>query len=229
MMPTHTDLSKITLDAYDDGPAVLSVREVDVLVVELGAYQVFAVRGTEWTESLPPVLLNLSTRWRELGEWSTWTNTLDAFRDARVAPWPTQYGYIHKGFWVSTQAWADTYAQWFDLGRPTILTGHSKGAAEATVLALELFQRGHNIVELVNFGEPASLGGNPRRYLDTMPFPKTSYLNRGDWIRHAHTPFCNKTCADRTVLGIEKVPSAHSMALYHQRLSALERARRMHP
>lgn len=81
-------------------------------------------------------------------------------------------GRVHSGFWGSLQTILDPVQTWLGKVSPAhiVVTGHSLGAALATLLAARLEQ-----AELVNFGSPrvgdaefaASFAGRPvRRYVD---------------------------------------------------------------
>ena len=85
-------------------------------------------------------------------------------------------GNVHNGFWASLQAVLPRIQVWLDNVRPSrlIVTGHSLGAAQATLLAGI-----HGEAELVTFGSPrvgdakfaASFSGRKmERYVDCLDF-----------------------------------------------------------
>jgi hypothetical protein len=80
----------------------------------------------------------------------------DWLTDFRVGFCYTQFGRMHKGFWESSTS---VMAGLMKLDQraiiaPVILTGHSKGAAEAIICARRLAALGRPIQAVVTFGGP---------------------------------------------------------------------------
>ena len=72
--------------------------------------------------------------------------------DFRITLSYTAYGRVHSGFWRSAGSVTPRLLQLTP--EPVIITGHSKGAAEALICAIILAGAGWPIVRVVTFGGP---------------------------------------------------------------------------
>lgn len=76
----------------------------------------------------------------------------DWIRDARALAIPTRIGHVHDGFYAGMEhMWADCRAK---LRQPTIVGGHSLGAARAAVLTGLMKADGAEPAARIVFGEP---------------------------------------------------------------------------
>jgi hypothetical protein len=154
MISDH-DLALIAKRAYSE-PATLSIGDAHVLVVE-GADPdavVIAFRGTNPTK------------------------VYDILADVQAVPSrDPDMEWVHGGFLWDINCVFDrvltAIGTW-----PVILTGHSKGAGEATLMAARLRARGFEVRKLSVFGCPR-LGFKPLRDLVAM-IPGTSYRHGAD-------------------------------------------------
>jgi len=141
-------------DAYDDDKITFRKDGTEVLVRNTPEGQVYAFRGTSF----------------DMG---------DILSDMRAVPWwDSQLGWCHKGFLRGAQGvWP-----WFLNGdEPRYLTGHSKGGAEAVLVAAMLAFSGLPAAGLVTFGAPApSYGGHVKKLLKDTP--QQRYVNAVDCI-----------------------------------------------
>ena len=130
---TPLELAILSQRAYDVTPT-FSENGVEVVVTETDKELVFAFQGTG-------------------------RNGSDIARDLRGAPWrDPNLGWCHAGFLKGVRAvWPEIEARisWDSEGQTLIFTGHSKGAAEATIAAALAWQNPYNHgMELVTFGSP---------------------------------------------------------------------------
>lgn len=219
----HLDLARACLDAYQDGPEVLSSGEVDVLHRLAPEGLILAVRGTEASET--PFGVIKRGELHKLLKWQTWRNTNDIIRDLMFWPHETLHGGVHRGFYKSAHQWLRDYKKILSPSVPIYLTGHSLGAATAAQMALMLADS-HEVKSLVVFGEPASLTRESHDALAKAVPVRRSYVNSGidgrfDWITRAYTGLCGWTCSSRYVLHGDFAENYHPMRLYVERLSAL--------
>ncbi len=112
-------------------------------------------------------------------------STLDWINDGRAFPVEDpELGYCHAGFLSGVRrlmAETDIVGHIVSLraaGTPVWLTGHSKGAAEATLLAGFLTAWGNPPAGLVTFGSPRAGSARLAKLLD--PVPTWRYVSRGD-------------------------------------------------
>ncbi|NOX57128.1 MAG: lipase family protein [Planctomycetes bacterium] len=81
----------------------------------------------------------------------------DWLTDAWAVPEPTPWGVgaVHRGFHRSFRTvWPQVAEAVIPLDVPLYLTGHSKGAAEATICARYLVERGHPVAAVYTYGSP---------------------------------------------------------------------------
>lgn len=76
----------------------------------------------------------------------------DWIRDFRAAALPSRIGWVHDGFYAGMEhMWHDARSL---LKQPVIVTGHSLGAARASILTALMVSDGEPPAERVVFGEP---------------------------------------------------------------------------
>ncbi|GAA4087451.1 lipase family protein [Zhongshania borealis] len=178
-----------------------SISEVDVLMVDVGHAIHLAVRGTEIADLKP-------ASWSLRAVIGAALNLRDIFRDLRFYRMKTRRGRVHRGFYLSALRWVTTYNRVLP-NKPIYLSGHSKGAAEASHIAQMLAERGRTISQLVMFGEPASRSKTSRDYFQTLRIPTVSYINPRDWIKF--TPPWDHPTVPRTQLSGAR---GHSITTY---------------
>jgi predicted lipase len=125
-------------------------ERVHVYISMIDNMYVFAFEGT--------------TAWKGRGSFEEWM--IDA--DGIPVPSPDNaYGHVHQGFLEDVLSVRDPIAEYLaGLGWPPyLLTGHSKGASEATGMHAEMKRIGHPPVATRAF-EPARFGG--RKFRDYM-------------------------------------------------------------
>ena len=84
-----------------------------------------------------------------------------------------------------------------DKQTPLVITGHSLGGATATLAALDLKQKGYNVVSLTTFGCPRVGGSEFKAIYDKAGIPSYRYVNSYDMVpripkvafEHVGTPF----------------------------------------
>lgn len=194
----HAALVMLASEAYSSND-VLTTSEVDVLLTETPTTVILAVRGTEGSNLFP-----LDFSWGGLMNWK------DVFRDMRFYPMNTHHGRVHRGFRLSALRWYKAFKGELDFKREYVLTGHSKGAAEAVQLAMLMASHGHKVKQVTVFAEPASLFYRARKHYATLGIESTSYINRGDPIKW--TPPWAGPCVKRTKVAATK--RGHSMRNY---------------
>jgi triacylglycerol lipase len=96
-----------------------------------------------------------------------------------LSAWRTPFpkgGKVHTGFWTACQELRGPIEAWLDEVRPRrlVVTGHSLGAAMATLMAAL-----HEEAELVTFGCP--LVGN-RQFAESMRGPSVRYVDCTDMV-----------------------------------------------
>ena len=103
----------------------------------------------------------------------------DWVRDLRAGPMLTRIGHVHEGFHQGMeQAWTDIRGV---LKQPVIITGHSLGAARASILTALMIVDGTIPVARVVFGEPKPGFADHAKIVVSVP--GRSYRN-GDGIHH---------------------------------------------
>ena len=83
-------------------------------------------------------------------------NPVDWITDANFAPTSGVFGTsVHSGFREGLDdVWAEIVATVAAAGKPVVITGHSLGAALATLAAARLTDAGHQIAALHTYGQP---------------------------------------------------------------------------
>lgn len=109
----------------------------------------------------------------------------DVLIDVRAYPWPFgPLGWCHRGFAKAlVEAWKrELRATLFDLNplTPIHLTGHSEGAAEATLLAGMLVSHGRAPASLTTFGSPRVGSFALGRLILGAPVTVRRFVSRGD-------------------------------------------------
>ncbi len=109
----------------------------------------------------------------------------DIVADLRGLPWPDgDLGWCHSGFVKGARRlWPRIARVVLGTPRAVVLTGHSKGAAEATLAAALMTLAGKPPKELVTFGSPRVGMGRLGRILAGVPVAR--YVNGADCVpRH---------------------------------------------
>lgn len=89
-------------------------------------------------------------------------------------------GWVHSGFWWSIQKmWKAEKALLLD-GKPTLVQGHSKGAAEAALVAGLMVMNGNAPKGLLLFGAPRCAFANLGKILKGVKCVRP--VNRGDMV-----------------------------------------------
>lgn len=114
-------------------------------------YQVLSFRGTEG-DSIADWLQNL---------------------DVRKIGWIK--GKVHCGFEDEWESLRKRIQEKLCPRRPLLITGHSKGAAEATLAATELFLTGFNVAGLYTFGSPRVLDWEAAEYFNSLALAEKAY------------------------------------------------------
>jgi len=164
MKITSKKLAKYSLDAYSK--STISAGGTEMLIKNVGGFSIWALRGTEF----------------DFG---------DILDDIRVMPWWSKEtgGFVHKGFLSGVRAiWPHLPLAGFH-DKPVILTGHSKGGAEAILLGAML----------------TTLDMPPSR-IETFGAPRVGFSGLGEIIKDIP--------GERHRLGIDIVPTVpHSFPL----------------
>ena len=175
VFPTHKAMAELCAESYSRH--TFAVSEVEALMVDMSQYIVLVFCGTE-VDGIKPK----SLRWKDIK--ASISNVRDIFRDLRFYPMKTPTGRVHRGFYLSATRWVNEFLDELP-DKPIYLGGHSKGAAEAGLVAELLHAAGRTIKEVVLWGEPASRFGASREHYQNLCIPTNSYINKGDWIRRA--------------------------------------------
>lgn len=115
---------------------------------------------------------------------------IDWFRDFQAIPHlpvkQQQIGLVHEGFFIDVMQVAPAIQE--DLaGKEVVLAGHSKGAAEAQLLAALMVAAGTPPVQLVTFGAPRCGFG---RLQETMHgLPGSDFVNAPDPVPPLPIPY----------------------------------------
>ena len=145
----------------------------------------------------------------------------DALRDARAMPWPSKLGFVHAGFYKGIRRiWPKITPVLLDT-RPTVLTGHSKGGAEATIAAGLMALAGREPRALITFGSPRTGFSKLTRVLRMVHVER--YVQYGDPVpRHPWPLWGYRHPAEPIMLGQASVRldlSAHFLASYRDALT----------
>ena len=147
------DVFESCVDTYNNEPT-FQAAGVEVLHSQIGTTDLLAFRGT--------------------------SDAADAIKDLRAMPWASPVGMTHSGFYKSVKlVWADLLPIIAN-GRPTILAGHSKGGAEATITAALAVNAGFVPLSLVTFGSPRCGFSQMVRVLKPVPIKR--YVNAEDAV-----------------------------------------------
>ena len=94
----------------------------------------------------------------------------------------TIYGKVHGGFWRSTAPlFPKLKEQVKAIGKPVVIDGHSLGAAQGTLLALDLAVESFPVAFNISFGSPRVAGAEFKALYDRLLGPKTiRYVNALD-------------------------------------------------
>lgn len=208
-MISHAWLALLCSKVYETADThLLTINEVDCLVMEADEYVVLAFRGTEASAAWP-------VKW----SWQALSNTRDIIRDLRFVPWkePGTCNWVHKGFGISAQWWFEEFVSELPKGKPVYLTGHSLGAGIAPLVARLLHGVGYSVAEVVLFGEPGGHYGRSASRYRELGIKTTSYRHRKDWIRWAGV---GAKSVPPTVLnpGRYSAWESHDIDLYYQTL-----------
>lgn len=155
------------------------------------------------------------------------TSLIDIIRDIRGLPWyDRELGWCHSGFLKGIKGgvfqkgiWQQSAFRQFMLRRdaPIHLTGHSKGGAEACILAAMMVLRGVFPASLTLFGAArAQYGGRLTRILENAGVPVAHYVNGSDPV--PGRPMTGRDIAPRRHVGrregIVPVLKDHRIAHY---------------
>ena len=152
-LPTDVDLVNLSAAIYQDGgqwdyfDAGEDSDEICVAIKKLDGYDVIVFRGSI-----------------ALHDW---------YEDLKAVPISTKMGTVHTGFYADMdQAWAELKPH---ITQPTLVTGHSLGAARADILCGLMLLDGQPPVRRVVFGEPKP--GLPDFANFIAKIPSDSYRN----------------------------------------------------
>ena len=147
----------VALSARAYGEATWKAGGVEALLVDEGGFRAAAFRGTEFDFD-------------------------DILRDLRGLPWrDPDLGWCHSGFLKGVRRiWPRMEPVLTGSDSPLYLTGHSKGAAEATLAAALLVRAGRPPAGLVTFGSPRAGMGKLSRLLAGVPTAR--YVNGADCV-----------------------------------------------
>lgn len=112
----------------------------------------------------------------------------DWMTDARIVLVPgCGQGLVHRGFWDGiNRVWDEVSAklkEFGSAGQPILVTGHSLGAALATLAAAKLQAQGQSVQSLYNFGSPRVGNQNFARWFDAHLKTRTfRFVNNSDLV-----------------------------------------------
>lgn len=168
---TPADLARRCREAYDEAPTFEAGGTEARLTIEANNVTVVAFRGTTF-------------------------DGLDIIKDLRALPWwARELGcWVHAGFLKGVRGiWPQMAGPLAQVQGPLILTGHSKGAAEAAVCAAMMkkllrrgLARGRSPTMLVTFGAPRV--GFPGFCDITKNIPGERYVNGIDIVPSVPPP-----------------------------------------
>lgn len=193
-MLTDLELLDVCQKTYDE-PATIDTGSVHVRIETVGEFKVIAFRGT--------------------------ANTLDWLRNASVVPANTSLlGRVHSGFFDGMMSvWPRIPAD----GK-IVITGHSKGGAEAKLLAAMFAAGGRPPAKLTTFGAPRVCWFNNSRTADLLKtIDGVDYRNADDPVPNVPIDYHHP----REIVQIGKrfedlhVVEDHFLAAYRASLAAL--------
>ncbi|MDB5103736.1 MAG: hypothetical protein JWP91_1425 [Fibrobacteres bacterium] len=108
-----------------------------------------------------------------------------------------EMGTVHRGFSSAYDELKPLQDSMLDKNKPVVVAGHSLGGATATIAALDLKQRGYNVVSLTTFGCPRVGAADFKKTYDAANIPTFRYVNSYDVVpripkigyNHVGTPF----------------------------------------
>jgi hypothetical protein len=171
------ELSTICREAYDAptysvGHDRYSVGHTNFLYKQYADHQVISFSGS-----------------KELKDWG---------HDASISKAPYKdWGPVHTGFSSAYEELKPLQDSILDKRKPIVVAGHSLGGATATIAALDLKQRGYNVVSLTTFGCPRVGGTEFKSAYDKAGIPSHRYVNSYDVVpripksgfEHVGTPY----------------------------------------
>jgi pimeloyl-ACP methyl ester carboxylesterase len=162
-VPLDLDLAKLTVNlskhSYKDpGPA-----EAAVGALGLTGFRWFSDTSTQVFSAADAGRLYLAFRGTEAD------NPIDWITDAQFAPAPGVLGTkVHSGFRDALdEIWNKVVPVVEAAGKPVVATGHSLGAALATLAAARLEDAGHQVAALHTYGQPRTGLGDFRREFES--------------------------------------------------------------
>jgi hypothetical protein len=149
---------------------------------------------------------------------------VDLVNDIRAIPRRTMIGRVHRGFYTGLGGGALGIYQLIvsccDPVIPIRVTGHSKGAAEARLLAALLASTGYTVLSLVDFGSPRAVVGRCKgldKIAEVVAYRHGSdlvtALPRGWLWRYAHPHEVDQ--GTHIQLGDDYSPRRLSVSKYH--------------
>ena len=133
-LPTSLELAELSRQAYDS--ATIKANNTEILITESHGCLVCAFRGTTF-------------------------DGLDIIRDLRAFPWWASEGrgFAHKGFLVGVRSIMPILKTYPLASNAVVLTGHSKGGAEAILTGAFMTLAGYPPVKIETFGAPRAAFG----------------------------------------------------------------------
>jgi hypothetical protein len=157
-LPSARVLAEMSAKAYQDF-TIQTSGDVEILIEWIDDWRICAFRGTQFNYS-------------------------DIFRDLRGYPWWSSMlqAWCHRGFLIGARNAYDLMRGiGKDVARRTILTGHSKGGAEATLVGAMMVADGVPPVALTTFGSPRTGFASLRQWYEVgSPVTIDRYVHRGD-------------------------------------------------
>jgi len=137
----------------------IAISTIEIRFGEIDGKRVAAIRGSE-----------------SMGDWA---------RNLRVAPTRSRIlkAWVHNGFLTSALAVKDAMLKEIKKNGPFhIITGHSKGAAEAVLLSALLKKWGYAPIEMIAFAEPRTFCRWSSSTECLTEISTSKYVIDGDWV-----------------------------------------------